>query len=345
MNKHVGIWGLVLALLSGCSEEEVHAPWVSHTTDQTGIAEFMRFSICPDGMGNAYAVQVDTAAQSAACFYYSSEGAWTRSDFAFESRQYYVYDGDDLQAAHDGSVWLIGLTEAIRFLGGQIAQRIALGNSDVVRDFAIHGHEVWMISTNRLMRLDMATGAISSYVSPNYTGGFLKLTVDSEGNKWMACNSVEYNIYGLSAEGTWVKPEDPDSLLKPWESWWGPEPVDFQDATSDLGGNSYFHSSNWANMHRITNGRLVAEALPLGYRETKLQTDHDGRIWLYVDNTWQGFEPLIYRVSGGIAAEEFDFSEALPGNIWLYDLAFDRNNTAWVATNKGVVVYNKDGVR
>jgi hypothetical protein len=32
----------------------------------------------------------------------------------------------------------------------------------------------------------------------------------------------------------------------------------------------------------------------------------------------------------------------LPGNIWPYDLHHDN---AWVATNKGVVVYNSAGVR
>lgn len=28
-----------------------------------------------------------------------------------------------------------------------------------------------------------------------------------------------------------------------------------------------------------------------------------------------------------------------------YDLAFDRNNNAWIATNNGVVVYNREGIR
>ncbi len=116
-------------------------------------------------------------------------------------------------------------------------------------------------------------------------------------------------------------------------------------AATDRAGNSYFYSYGWTYMHRITNGRLVAEALPTGYKETNLQTDNEGRMWLFVDGHWNMYEPLLYRVSGGVAAEEFDLTETMDGNIWIYDLAFDRNNNAWVATNKGVVVYNGEGVR
>ena len=177
------------------------------------------------------------------------------------------------------------------------------------------------------------------------------MSQDAEGNVWIARKTKHYNLIGKMADGAWQRPEDPDSLLAEPANWpnWNPFYVHFSDAATDEHGNTLFLKDNMPFMYRIKQGRLQRMATTFELGGNNIRNDRAGRLWLFKSfGEWSGYWeifPYLIRIDNYNLAEKADLTEALPGNIWPYDLAFDRNGNAWVATNKGVVVYNSAGVR
>jgi len=351
---------VVITLISttGCDkEEDTLGTWITYGTEETGIADFREFTICPDAFGNVYALQYDPDAQLFHLFYRPKDGEWQQQEIDHESRAYlwgYGSQADFMQATADGSVWLLGSTKLIRLHFGTVHYHDVFSPSGwgiPFVNFVARDTEVWLLhSYSGLHRLNVQSGQVVRLTDPSQSqGAYSILTVDMGGSVWVSTHSPDYNLFRLRPDGTWQKVHDPDSLLRCASC---PDPqnsfLQFQGAASDLSGSSYF-LGNGNTLFRITDATISQLAFPTDdyYDQKAIKADPQGRMWFF--NRFMlhtNFRtPFFWRYGNGDVAETADLTDALPGNVWPYDLAFDRNNNAWIATNRGVVVYNREGIR
>jgi hypothetical protein len=353
----LGMVAVVLTCMQGCKEdEETLGTWLTYGTEETGIEDFREFTICPDAFGNVYALQYGPSLIDYRMFYRSKEGKWTEQDVDYIPRDYSnPLDGDRMQTTSDGSVWLLSTESLLRFRFGVLERTYPLTLSeqeDNYMDFEATDSGIWLVHWQYgLCRLDIGTGVMSGYSDPASSGGYAQLSKDGTGNIWIARYTNNYNIIGLMADGSWQRPHDPDSLLvcmgcPPPE--WGFQPyfVRFKEAETDPAGNTLFLENSCQYLFRISNGTVQRMAVPSSMPGNTMRADRMGRTWMLKHGSYSHIGlPYLWRYDGAIVAETADLTEAISGNIWPYDLAFDRNNNAWIATNKGVVVYNREGIR
>lgn len=350
---------VVLPLLFGLSsckkEDPLHPVWMTYSAQETGLVDQREFNICSDVSGNVYAVQ-STDTEDVFKLSYHSKGteAWKTIEFSFVPQHYlYVTDENHMKATTDGSVYLLGKEEMLRFKDGEIIQRytlshlLAQGSEVGVTRFATYGTEVWLLHWNYgLFQLNTETGATLSFQDPGYSGSNALLSIDNEGNKWITKSNYQHNIIALRSDGTWQTATDPDSLLGCPEcaAWGGLTYQDFRAMASDGFGNTYLFTTDYG-LFRLKDGIVQYMALGFGFLFDGMTLDHDNRLWFY--KTWYPSTPpesALYIYNGGSAPTIIELTEMLPGNVWPYDLTFDHNNNAWVATNMGITVYNENGV-
>jgi ligand-binding sensor domain-containing protein len=255
-----------------------------------------------------------------------------------------------MKTTTDGSVWLLGSEEMVRFKDGKVKQTYDLTALIVsgmgVRRFATYRNEVWFAHWNYgLLQLNVETGDIMSVPDPAYADRNDLLSIDSDGNKWTTKAVYEYNLRGLMADGSWQTAIDPDSLIgcpqcPNWEAY-----ESFRNMNSDGLGNTFLFTYDFSLL-RLRNGVVEAMALGFGFRFDGMTIDRNNQLWFYKTNHSTSIpqEAGLYRYNGSLAPTVVDLTEAFKGNVWPYDLTFDHNNNAWVATNLGIAVYNENGV-
>ncbi|MBI1289434.1 MAG: hypothetical protein GC178_17845 [Flavobacteriales bacterium] len=349
-------WVFLVVGLHGCRKEApIYPNWISYSAEQVGLESFREFTICADVSGNVYAVQATDETNTYKLFYLQkgSDG-WQVSEFAFVPQDpYYLSDGNHMKSTTDGSVWLLGMEAMVRFKDGQVAQTypmdqfIAEGVQIGISHFATFGSEVWLVHySSGLFQLNVETGETFHYTYPGYVGTSVLLSVDNVGNKWITMHDYWNNIVGLMADGSWQRVIDPDSLLgcPDCAAWGGPLYEDFRAMVADGTGNTYLFTDT--QLFRLSNGVVQSLALSIDPYIDGFTVDREDHLWFYRKD-WIAVTPplsILYRYKGGAAEETADLTQVFEGNVWPYDLAFDHNNNAWVATNMGIAAYNENGV-
>jgi hypothetical protein len=348
---------LFLFGLVGCKKDEpVYPTWITYSAEETGIEDFSQFNICSDAQGNIYAVQATEEENMYKVSYHEKgTGSWKTIVFPFTRQDpNYVTDGNYLRTTTDGSVWLLGKEEMVRFIDGTVKQTydlshlISSGYTVGVSRFATYENQVWLLHWNYgLYQLDVETGETSLFQDPAYAGANRLLTIDSEGNKWMTKAVDGYNIRGLMTDGSWQTASDPDSLIgcPQCPNWGGHVHETFRSLISDGMGNTFLLSRDY-KLYRLRNGVVEAMALSFGFYFDGMTLDRQDQLWFYKTNNFTATpqESKLYRYNGGSSPTVVELTEALTGNVWSYDLTFDHNNNAWVANNMGIAVYNENGV-
>jgi len=350
---------LVLSLLgsSGCKKEEpIHPTWITYTSEETGIEDFRTFNICSDPHGNIYAVQ-STGVENTYNVFYHKKGTenWTTVEFPFVAHDpYSITDGNHMQSTTDGSVWLLGREEMVRFKDGKVKQTynlshlIASGSTVGVSRFATYQDQVWLLhGSYGLYNLNTETGETQHFPQPGYSGINRLLAIDHQGNKWIAKRNYGDNVIALTTDGVWLTANDPDSLVVCPEcaTWASPAYENFRGMTVDSEGNVFLYDYNY-RLFRVSDLTIQGMTLSIGYYFDGMTIDHQDQLWFYktdrLNPTPQ--ESRLYRYNGGSSPSVVDLTEAFEGNVWPYDLTFDHNNNAWAATNMGIAVYNENGV-
>lgn len=364
MNDHLRTYMTIFLLplffgLHSCKKEDsLHPVWITYSAEEIGLVDQREFNICSDVSGNIYAVQA-TDAEGVFLLSYHERGdeGWQVTEFPFVQQDpMYVTDENHMKSTSDGSVWFMGAQEMLRLKDGAIVQRYPLGHligqgSGVgVTRFATYGVEVWLLHWSYgLFQLNTETGETLSFQDPGYGGANTLLSIDSKGNRWIVKQNYPHNVIALASDGSWETVNDPDSLIGcpacPSTGYGVPAYDDFRGMVSDAVGNTYLHSTNY-QLLRISNGTVQSMALSIGPNYDAMTIDHDNKLWFYKTGLPPYFsgDSRIYRYNGSSSTTVVDLTNAFDGNIWPYDMTFDHNNNAWVATNMGIAVYNENGV-
>lgn len=353
---------LLLLLFFGfnsCKKEDpLHPVWMTYSAEETGLVDQREFNICADVSGNIYALQsTDSADIFKLVYHKKGSDGWQTTELSFVRQDpWYVTDENHMKATTDGSVWLLGKEEMLRLKDGEVSQRYSLnslieqGSAVAVSRFATFGTEVWLLHwSNGLFQLNTETGEPLSFHDPGYSGTDILLSIDSEGNRWIVKQNYPHNVIALASDGSWKTVNDPDSLIGcpacPSTGYGVPAYDDFRGMVSDAVGNTYLYSIDY-QLLRISNGTVQSMALSIGPNYDAMTVDHDDRLWFYKTGLTSYFsgDSRIYRYNGGSSPTVVDLTDTFEGNVWPYDLTFDHNNNTWISTNKGIAVYNENGV-
>ena len=352
-----GLLACCVTLFYGCEKDEAdYGSLVVFSAEEIGLETFKNYTICSDVNGNIYAVQ-ETDDEDVFNLFYLQKGNddWSTIAFSFVAQDpYYVTDKNNMKTTTDGSVWLLGHEEIVRFKGGGILQTypidhlIVTGSELGVSRFATFGNEVWLLHWNYgLFQLDITTGETVGYQDPGYSGTDMLLAIDNDGNKWITKNNYDHNVIALMADGSWQTASDPDSLIGCPECvmWGGTTHESFRGIETDAIGNTYLQS-DIGKLFRLSNGVIQSMAINYMSYTDGFIMDRNDNLWFYRTHSIVTMpkSSILYRYNGGTAEQVIDLTAAFSGNVWPYNLTFDHNNNAWVASNKGIAVYNENGV-
>lgn len=359
MNRLLGISVLVSVLVSGlligCKKDDaIYAMMETIPVTDMGLEAFNAYYVCADGQGGIYTVQKIEQNGVATIGFHGAAGDWQTQELEFQSGIWNYNENLKMKATADGSVWLLGYLELFQFKNGILQRAYSLDQSNIpsptyFNQLAVNGNSVWLMNRiHGLYSLNRSTGLLvrqEDPTDPNYY--YNRMVIDSDNNIWISKEYHAENLIGLMSDGTWQSVADPDSLLvcTTCNEWLNTYKQFFLSAV-DQQGVTYLSSGS--NLYRIVDRTLELMFKPFIQGGTsRMFCDADNQLWMHsaIYPNSININPLVYRYEGNQDPSYFDVSRSFEGNVWIYDSTVDHNNNIWIATNKGVVIYNSEGVR
>lgn len=309
------------------------------------------YTICADGKGGVYVLQPNDTSQIVRLGYGTAIDNWAVQSVELEINPSYIHaDQIDMKATADGTVWLLVNQKLYSLSGGTIQLRMDLSQSAGVlgkfHRLEVSNNNVWLLHEYRgLYRFDRNVDLIarlSTGTESNYR--FDNLVADSDDNVWVSKDHYIDNITGLMNDGTWVNVNDPDSILAcPTCSEWNNIYKYMYTSAADHAGIVYLFLNG--GFFRIKDRTLEQMAPPIVF---PLLVDHTNELWMYSEFTsgyYGSINPFLYHYEGSSDPTHYDLAQLFEGNVWLFDGSIDANDNIWMATNKGIAIYNRDGIR
>ncbi len=327
---------------------------IAITSATIGIEPYSQYSICSDGIGGIYVLQPSEFEDIALVSYSTGLDNWNIQQIEFDALEHFPFDNLALEATSDGSVWILGSDKLYRLKNGDIQVFNLSSPTNPYGRFiqlAVNDNNIWLLhSRNGLYYFDRNVNLpihINDPTDQAYEYG--QVIADSDNNVWLTKEYYAENLIGLMSDGTWQLVNDPDSLLActTCNEWMNHHKI-MWEAIGDLEGSVYlFLGGGFYRIHDRTLELMSPIHITGGVGAMLI--DNQNELWMHsasrnnYPNTY--LNPFVYHYEGNTTPTYFDVSQLFDGNVWLYDSSVDKNNNIWVGTNKGLVVYNADGVR
>lgn len=337
-------------LASGCRKDVEPQPnYVWFPAEELGVNELRDQRIHADANGHIYIAQNDWSSSPPTTKYWYFDGAnWSEHKF---EQQAGLSTFNLIVAAEDGSVWALAYGQLYQLRDGEVVDRrlipAIIDPPFYFIDMEIANNSIWLLHTfYGLFKYDIASEDLTHHPDSSANVSYAQMVIDSESNIWIAKDSRSHNLFRYTADQQWLLAEDPDSVLGNPDviNYTNPDYyVKFNDLEATSSG-AVIASTSWS-MGQIRNGvyrRHFFDMNPPYYNFRKFRTAPDNSLWHYY--TYEG-ESLLARSTGGKIEVVGDLTNAVDvGNVSPYHLTIDKKNNVWVATNRGVIVFNRDGV-
>lgn len=344
----------IIAGLSACKKDADNlGKMIAISSESIGIKPYTEFTVCADGRGGIYVFQETETEYVARVGFSTDRTTWNFHEIEFESLGYRVREPLKMQATADGSVWLLGYRKLYQFLGGELVLEVdlatAAGVSGEFTRITVNDENVWLLhSVKGLYGMNRSLGVVGHLPDPtipNYA--YDNVIADADNNVWISKKYYAENLIGLMSDGTWKYPNDPDSVLAcPTCNEWTNGYKTLFLATADRLGITYLGMGSEFLRIKDKTLEIIAPPNGAGYVATMFTDRHD-RFWMhsiYTSYSNSTISSFVHKYEGSQNTSYFDVTDVFEGNVWLYDSSVDRNNNILVATNKGIAVYNYNGV-
>ncbi len=340
---------IILGALTGCRKNSESPTWVTMSPSDIGFSSstFGGF-MAMDTSDGLYVIQWNPESDLTEYAYRPKGGNWIRHELLnYEKTLNHTTANDD-----DGTVWLLAEAYLYHMLDGEILRRYEISNPNTTyqynafRGVSVGGGRVWLLNKlSGLHELNLETGILTHYPDTSATGDYHRLAADDFGNVWVAKDSYYNGLMHLTSAGDWVYVDRSNPVFDCPSCYPNSENYYVFALRLEYTGDNrlYLLTRNTWHDFPYALWTVQDDSIVLLTEESlgaysRLRSDPLGRPWIH------GIQDGHFGVFENGMFTYISLSEAYQEPVYSIDMQFDSHQNVWVSTNKGIAVYNVNGV-